>query len=173
MKGSTLKFCMFVCSLKISNHVKRNLRSSTLFLYYCKFKLTKMRYYLKGFKKYRWLTAHLACFLFFGNQSYCWRHNFSKSILLEKAFTFKKGLKSIRFHFSYNKFFWTKKKNFTAPFYRQGSTVTWLQSHYEKIVYFQTLPPKEILIPTWSTLVRWKLEATLEHPNWFVLETPR
>ena len=48
------------------------------------------------------------------------------------------------------------KKNFTAPFYRWGSTASRLQSHYEETVYFLPLSFREIPGTNLINLVRMK-----------------
>ena len=44
------------------------------------------------------------------------------------------------------------KKNFMAPFYGWGSTVSRLQSHYEETVYFVPLSPREFLALSFDRL---------------------
>ena len=64
------------------------------------------------------------------------------------------------------------KKNFTAPFYGWGSTVSRLHSHYEETVHFLPLGPQGFRVLNWETLEGWKAELTLEPPSGFEPGTP-
>ena len=65
-----------------------------------------------------------------------------------------------------------KKKNFMSPFYGWASTVSRLQSHYKKTVYFLSLRPREGLSLIWSTTERWKAELTLTWGPWIKNPAP-
>ena len=52
-----------------------------------------------------------------------------------------------------------------APFYRWGSTVSRIQSHYEETVCFLSFSSQEFLVLNWSTLEEWKAELNLEPPS--------
>ena len=52
-----------------------------------------------------------------------------------------------------------------APFYRWGSTVSRIQSHYEETVFFLSFSSQEFLGLNWSTLEEWKAELNLEPPS--------
>ena len=59
-----------------------------------------------------------------------------------------------------------------ASFYRWGSIVSKLQSHYEEAVYFSPLSPKEYLILILSTSEGWQAESTLVPLSGFEPRTP-
>ena len=65
----------------------------------------------------------------------------------------------------YIQVFKTNIKNFMIPFYRWGSPVSRLQSHYKETVYFLPLSPREFLILIWSTSEGWNAEFNLIPPS--------
>ena len=77
-------------------------------------------------------------------------------------------------HKSRSFFFFFKKKNLMNLFYGWvDSTVSRLQSHYDKIIYFLPVSPQYFLVPIWPTSERGKAEVTLEPPGgWFWTRHP-
>ena len=56
------------------------------------------------------------------------------------------------------------KKNFIAPFYGWGSTVSRLQSHYKEAVYFLPVSSQTLLVLIWSTSEGYRLSRPWSHP---------
>ena len=67
--------------------------------------------------------------------------------------------------------YYQKKNNFMAPFYRWGSTVSGV-SHFEVAVYFLSLSSQKFLVLVLLTSEGWKAESTLEPPSGFEHRTP-
>ena len=58
-----------------------------------------------------------------------------------------------------------------TPFYGLGSTVSNLQNHNKKTVYFLPINTQEVLVLIWSTPGGWKADSSLEQPSGFELGT--
>ena len=64
------------------------------------------------------------------------------------------------------------KENIATAFYGWGSTISRLQSHYEKAAHFLPLISQKFLVLIWSTSERWRAESSLEPPSSFEPGTP-
>ena len=63
-------------------------------------------------------------------------------------------------------------KRISFHLYEWNSTVSRLQNHYGKAVYFLPLSPPKFLALVWLTSEGWKAVSTLEPPIGFELRTP-